>query len=198
VEFISRKEAQKAGSKFYFTGRPCVNGHLSPRYTPSMNCVKCKQEAESSPQRIAYKLATQDHRTAYHAVRNRKDRKKRAAYMKTAKGKAAAAKARKRYEATPRAKALHCLRESNRRALKRGVEIRDLTPQQWEYIKTASGHRCAYCKRKSKSLEQDHITPISQGGNHSFSNIVPACKSCNSKKCAGSPLAPVQPMLLAE
>lgn len=81
-------------------------------------------------------------------------------------------------------------------ALKRGAEINDLTPEQWETIKAHYGSRCAYCGRKTQRLEMDHITPVSQGGNHTKHNIVPACRSCNAKKHIGPPLKPVQPLLL--
>ena len=38
----SRQEARKSGSKYYFTGDPCRNGHLSPRYTRG-NCIQCNR-----------------------------------------------------------------------------------------------------------------------------------------------------------
>ena len=36
----SRQEAKKSGSKYYFTGNPCQNGHLSPRYIDGQ-CIQC-------------------------------------------------------------------------------------------------------------------------------------------------------------
>ncbi len=36
----SRQEAKKSGSKYYFTGNPCLNGHLSPRYRDGQ-CIQC-------------------------------------------------------------------------------------------------------------------------------------------------------------
>ena len=39
----SRQEAKKSGSKSYFTGDPCRNGHLSPRYTGS-KCIQCSRD----------------------------------------------------------------------------------------------------------------------------------------------------------
>ena len=36
----SAQEAKKSGSKYHFTGNPCRNGHLSPRYRNG-NCIQC-------------------------------------------------------------------------------------------------------------------------------------------------------------
>ena len=82
------------------------------------------------------------------------------------------------------------------RARKRQAPINDLTAAQWEDIKVAFDHRCAYCKRKMQRLTQDHIVPLSKGGSHTASNIVPACAKCNSTKGDGPPPIPVQPLLL--
>ena len=85
---------------------------------------------------------------------------------------------------------------TRRRARKRNALINDFTGAQWLEIKAAYRHRCVYCGRKMQRLTQDHIMPLSQGGAHSVSNIVPACISCNSKKHTGPPPVPVQPLLL--
>lgn len=37
----SKIGAQSLGKKFYFTGKRCANGHISPRYTSSGNCCEC-------------------------------------------------------------------------------------------------------------------------------------------------------------
>lgn len=37
----SRIEAAKAKERFYFTGKPCVHGHIADRYTGSGRCVEC-------------------------------------------------------------------------------------------------------------------------------------------------------------
>lgn len=81
-------------------------------------------------------------------------------------------------------------------ANRQGAAVNDLTAAQWTEIKAAYGNRCVYCGRKMQRLTQDHIIPLSKGGHHTASNIVPACGSCNSKKQAGAPLVPVQPLLL--
>ena len=103
-------------------------------------------------------------------------------------------KAREIYAANPQR---YCAASKRHEALKRGALISDFTAEQWRDMQTAYNHRCAYCgKRAKRHLTQDHITPLSKGGSHTLNNIVPACKSCNSKKHIGPPPVPVQPLLL--
>ena len=68
------------------------------------------------------------------------------------------------------------------RARKRGATISDFTHNQWLRILAAYNGLCAYCGKKFKELTQDHVIPLSKGGNHTASNIVPACTPCNSRK----------------
>lgn len=43
---------------------------------------------------------------------------------------------------------------------------------------------CSYCDTRItwKASIGDHVVPISRGGEHVVSNLVPACRSCNSSK----------------
>lgn len=41
---------------------------------------------------------------------------------------------------------------------------------------------CFYCGGKDMPLTADHMTPLCKGGAHDMSNIVFACRDCNSKK----------------
>lgn len=43
------------------------------------------------------------------------------------------------------------------------------------------GNACGYCGSK-QNLTLDHIVPRSQGGRHTWTNLVTACQSCNSRK----------------
>lgn len=72
--------------------------------------------------------------------------------------------------------------EARRRALEQGANINDFTAAQWKELKELYQHCCAYCGKQGERLTQDHVIPLSKGGNHTLSNIVPACKSCNSRK----------------
>ncbi len=79
-----------------------------------------------------------------------------------------------------------------RRARLKNAPINDLTAAQWLAIKVLYRWRCVYCSKKTVALTQDHVVPLSKGGSHTMENIVPACRSCNSKKGTGSPLCPIQ------
>ena len=43
MEIISREEARAKGLKRYFTGEPCVHGHVCERYVSSDACVECER-----------------------------------------------------------------------------------------------------------------------------------------------------------
>lgn len=69
-----------------------------------------------------------------------------------------------------------------RKALKKGAAIRDFTASQWENMKLRFNNCCFYCGDAPEQLTQDHMIPLSRGGNHTEANIVPACMDCNNRK----------------
>jgi 5-methylcytosine-specific restriction endonuclease McrA len=73
------------------------------------------------------------------------------------------------------------LSNATRRALKR-ASGRTITRQEWSAILEVHDHRCAYCLRKDLKLTIEHVVPLSRGGWHDPSNVVPACQTCNSRK----------------
>lgn len=86
---------------------------------------------------------------------------------------------RKARDATPEGRIKDLNRKHLRRALQRG---RSVTMAEWASILTAHNHSCAYCRRNDLPLEMDHVIALSKGGKHCPTNIVPACKPCNSAK----------------
>jgi hypothetical protein len=42
-KYISKKKAKSLGLKRYFTGEPCIHGHLCERYVACSICVECKK-----------------------------------------------------------------------------------------------------------------------------------------------------------
>ena len=71
-----------------------------------------------------------------------------------------------------------------RRALVRKLPS-TLTLKQWVQVKLHFSDKCAYCGNE-KPLEQEHFCPLSLGGEYAVSNIICACRSCNSSKGAKS------------
>lgn len=57
------------------------------------------------------------------------------------------------------------------------------TLEEWQAKKNECGNACFYCKARG-NLTRDHMIPIKRGGTDDISNIVPACRSCNSRKNA--------------
>jgi hypothetical protein len=54
----SKKEAKKLGSKYYYTGKPCKNNHLSPRRRSTGNCMQCQrghQQKHGEERKIRYR-----------------------------------------------------------------------------------------------------------------------------------------------
>ena len=43
-------------------------------------------------------------------------------------------------------------------------------------------HTCQYCGRRGKDLTLDHVMPRHRGGQHTWENVVAACRRCNSRK----------------
>lgn len=76
-------------------------------------------------------------------------------------------------------------RAKHRRAMTQGAPISDLTSAEWTAILAAYEGCCAYCD--APGTTQDHVLPLSRGGNHTAANIVPACRSCNSRKRTRTP-----------
>lgn len=67
-----------------------------------------------------------------------------------------------------------------RRAVKMSLP-HTLTIGQWRSTVSHFDNCCAYCG-KPLPLVQEHFLALSNGGGYVVNNIIPSCKSCNSKK----------------
>lgn len=47
-------------------------------------------------------------------------------------------------------------------------------------VMARDGHRCQYCGAHADSI--DHVVPRSKGGEHTWDNVVAACRPCNVRK----------------
>lgn len=48
MEVISREAAKAAGLKFFFTGKPCKNGHAVGRYVSTGKCTDCRSAVKKT------------------------------------------------------------------------------------------------------------------------------------------------------
>jgi 5-methylcytosine-specific restriction endonuclease McrA len=96
---------------------------------------------------------------------------------------------RVRYQADPEFRAKEVARRWARKEVERQIPSDGtLTPQVVRSLFAAATH-CPYCTEpvhpRDKTL--DHIIPVSRGGLHSSTNVIVACRSCNSIKHARTP-----------
>ncbi len=63
------------------------------------------------------------------------------------------------------------------------ARARELRKTRWWKIKISAA-TCHYCgaRKKPADLTMDHIVPLARGGLSVKSNLVPACRTCNSRK----------------
>jgi aspartyl-tRNA synthetase len=86
MQTTSKQEAIQGGMKHYYTGKPCVRGHLAMRRVSSMDCVECSKIRQQLDAIKKYK--------ADHYVKNKNVVLKRAAenYLKNKNNRAVYAK----------------------------------------------------------------------------------------------------------
>jgi 5-methylcytosine-specific restriction endonuclease McrA len=60
------------------------------------------------------------------------------------------------------------------------VPFRRRAPLNRRGVFARDGHACQYCGTTAESI--DHIVPRSKGGEHTWENVVAACRPCNVRK----------------
>lgn len=76
MEIISASAAKEKGLKFYFTGKPCKNGSISPRWVSDRHC-SCEKCSSSKYQReFSRKMAVQRKNADAYRARFKKHRDK--------------------------------------------------------------------------------------------------------------------------
>ena len=67
------------------------------------------------------------------------------------------------------------------RSKKNGLKA-TFTKLDWQLCKAYFGKQCAYCGKETKSATQDHFVSVKNGGEYTYMNIVPVCRTCNQSK----------------
>jgi 5-methylcytosine-specific restriction endonuclease McrA len=74
---ISCKKARLRGLKFYFTGKPCKQGHLETRRVINSSCLICERDSSREYARAHAEQQRERSKTYYHAYPEESKRKHR-------------------------------------------------------------------------------------------------------------------------
>lgn len=178
---LTRKDAQKSGSRYYFTGKPCKLGHIEKRYTSTGQCPTCVRGSS-----ILWKEKNiswfPEHCRKYAMKRHWENRdeiieKTRQWRLKNPEKQKDAT--RKWNERNPEAKRLH---QNLRRSRERNATGKH-TIKQLREMMVNQDNKCVYCKCEiSNCYHIDHIIPLSRGGGNGIENIQILCIDCNQRK----------------
>jgi 5-methylcytosine-specific restriction endonuclease McrA len=154
---------------------------------PESWCKECKQTSIEEYRKTPAAMAANNARVKAN-LKTPAGAAKRTAYIQSygqvPKNKVTMQRQHRRYYSQPHNQIKAALQGSARRAKE---EAGTLTASEWKAILKAWSYCCAYCKRTQQAvgiqrLCLEHVKALSIGGTHDMDNVVPACKSCNSKK----------------
>jgi 5-methylcytosine-specific restriction endonuclease McrA len=176
---VNRQQAIACSLSRYFTGKPCVHGHISERYTKTRICVECCRTTNSKQPQSEKRLRRRKWLAA-NADRNRQQsNKSRLNNLEKAR-----AGVRRYHRENPH---VGQAAGANRRA-KLKMAGGSFKPREVTEMLLSQNKQCANC---SISIEFgyhiDHIMPIALGGSNHITNIQLLCAPCNRRKHAKHP-----------
>lgn len=191
-EILTRRQAVATGAKRYFTGKPCVHGHVSERRTSDRQCLACCRIKDRTRWWVDHDRKLAQRREWYRENResvlelskaylraNREAISQRRRARWHANGEANRENQRARYAANPDLWKTHA---RLRRARMKGAEGKH-TPDDVARILEAQGHRCVYCDADlHDGYHIDHIVPLIRGGTDWPDNLQCLCAPCNLSK----------------
>ena len=153
--YNKRAEALNAGLSTFFTGKPCVNGHESPRYTISLLCVDCKKQTfKKAYKKDKLKWLGYSSKWEYE----NRDRRKKYASEYRASNVDKIKDAARRYAEKNKAK--RSFFESVRNARKKQAFPKWLTPKEINHIEVIYKHARHLSLLSGHKLVVDHMVPL--------------------------------------
>ncbi len=156
----SRKAAHRLGVKFYFTGKPCIRGHLAPREIKG-NCTECRREETSQAANTR-----RDYFRSYNQREDVKDRKNEWYLRNADKVKAAAstrpAHIKRQYQDAWKARNMDAVRADTkfRRRKHREATPAWLTTAQRKDMRNLYRIAIQMTKTTGEQYVVDHIIPL--------------------------------------
>jgi 5-methylcytosine-specific restriction endonuclease McrA len=209
MQLITRAEANAAGKKRYFTGKPCSQGHVAETYVANYTCTICQCDRlklfkQDNPEYFleknrAYKAANREKVNA--ASRKWSRENKKYVLANVLKWRTNNPLRIKELEYEWRKRNPHKIKlntqkwraanpdgmriqNHRRRARKRSADG-DLTKADISRILNEQSGLCSglHCRADiSRTYTIDHKTALACGGSNDPENIQLLCKSCNSSK----------------
>jgi 5-methylcytosine-specific restriction endonuclease McrA len=172
----ARQGALARGDLTYI-GRQCPKGHDGVRYTRSGGCLACCADISASEEKKRYDAEY----LKKNADRIRETHRK---YLATKPGYASQ-KAKEWVARNPEKRRTISQHYKHKRRAQEAVGMTWAELHAWKKV---AKKVCYWCGKKCpKAYCVDHYEPLSKGGKHEASNLVIACRSCNSRKSAKDP-----------
>jgi 5-methylcytosine-specific restriction endonuclease McrA len=159
MEIISRKQALSKGMTRYFTGLPCLRGHLTHRKVSGWQCMECRKVKSAE----------------YRSKEENRIRAKEVTYAWRRKN--------------PERVVIQQRAHSSKRRRQCKASVRGFSFEDVQRTLSRQKRKCVYCKSSIGSAYHiDHIMPLALGGTNSQQNIQLLCQPCNQRKAASHPV----------
>lgn len=184
-EIVTRKQAKLSGERRYFTGKTCIHGHISERYTATKVCVACGYMHA----RRAYMKDKKSYVARMTKWNKQHPEIASARVALWVKNNPERSKAIKKKWATNNPEKTRAV-VANRRARRLGAVGKHTDKDIALLLKSQRG-RCANSScgiELGTNYHRDHIMPLVLGGGNDMKNIQLLCPPCNRGKWTKHPI----------